>query len=69
MRGGTKARFIQGHSGDALSEQVSKMNDVPGQLAANGKSKAIQISGLEPFVICCFKVIEYKGARSLSRSA
>jgi hypothetical protein len=46
---------------DPVREQVSKMNDVPGRLVSNGKSTAIQISGLDPFVISDgFEVIDTK---------
>ncbi|MET4481582.1 hypothetical protein [Bradyrhizobium sp. F1.13.3] len=35
----------------ALSKQVSNMDGLPGQIVANGKSSAIQMTGLAPFVI------------------
>lgn len=61
-----QARYLRidfkGHKGEvdlafkniselALREQVSKMDDLPGQIVSNGKSTAIQIAGLDPFVI------------------
>jgi hypothetical protein len=37
------------------------MDDLPGQIVSNGKSSAIQIAGLEPFVISDgFAIIEIK---------
>lgn len=46
---------------ETLREQVSKMADLPGQLVSNGKSTAIQISGLQPFVISDgFEIIDTK---------
>jgi hypothetical protein len=43
----------------ALSLQVSNMGGLPGQIVANGKSSAIQIAGLAPFVISDgFEVIQ-----------
>jgi hypothetical protein len=45
----------------ALTEYVSNMGELPGQIVSNGKSSAIQISGLEPFVISDgFAIIETK---------
>jgi hypothetical protein len=46
-------------SAPALSLQVSNMNGLPGQIVANGKSSAIQMAGLAPFVISDgFEVIQ-----------
>jgi len=48
-------------SAAALTEQVATMGDLPGHVIANGKSAAIQIAGLEPFVISDgFDIIETK---------
>jgi hypothetical protein len=59
-------------SAGALREHVSKMDDLPGQIVSNGKSTAIQIAGLETFVISDgFGIIEtkvraaYQAARDL----
>jgi hypothetical protein len=44
-----------------LTEHVSKMAGLPGQIVLNSKSTAIQIAGLEPFVIADgFEIIETK---------
>ena len=44
---------------DVLKRRVSKMEQLPGRIVANGKSCAIQISGLAPFVISDgFEIIE-----------
>jgi hypothetical protein len=71
-----QARYLRvdfkGHGGEvdlafknipaaALMEQVTRMDDVPGKVVSNGKSSAIQIAGLEPFVISDgFGIIETK---------
>jgi len=71
-----QARYLRvdfkGHKGEvdlafknvsvvALRERVSKINDLPGQIVSNGKSSAIQIAGLDPFVISDgFAIIETK---------
>ncbi len=71
-----QARYLRvdfkGHKGEvdlafknipasALREQASRMDKIPGQIIANGKSSAIQIAGLEPFVISDgFGIIESK---------
>lgn len=36
---------------DEMSKLLAGINGVPGKLIANGKSSAIQISGLDPFII------------------
>lgn len=36
---------------DEMSKHLAGMDGIPGTLVANGKSSAIQISGLDPFVI------------------
>jgi hypothetical protein len=46
---------------EALTQQVSNMDDLPGRIVSNGKSSAIQIAGLEAFVISDgFEIIETK---------
>jgi hypothetical protein len=48
-------------SGAILTQIASKLDDLPGQIVENGKSSAIQISGLAPFVISDgFEIIESK---------
>jgi hypothetical protein len=56
----------------ALAKHVSNLDGLPGQIVANGKSSAIQIAGLAPFIIADgFEVIQtrvfaaYKAAHSL----
>jgi hypothetical protein len=56
----------------ALAEQVSNIAGLPGQIVANGKSSAIQIAGLDPFIISDgFEVIQtrvfaaYRAAHTL----
>ncbi len=59
-------------SAAALAKQVSNIDGLPGQIVANGKSSAIQIAGLAPFVISDgFEIIQtrvfsaYKAAHTL----
>ncbi len=48
-------------SAAALRELVAKMDELPGQIVSNGRSSAIQIAGLQPFVISeGFGIIETK---------
>lgn len=71
-----QARYLRvdfkGHKGEvdlafknvpfaALRECTSRFGEVPGRIVLNGKSSAIQISGLPPFVISDgFEIIETK---------
>jgi hypothetical protein len=44
-----------------LGSKVSSMDDLPGHVVSNGRSSAIRIAGLEPFVISDgFEVIDTK---------
>jgi hypothetical protein len=59
-------------SAAALSKKVSILDGLPGQIVANGKSSAIQMAGLAPFVISDgFEVVQtrvraaYKAAHTL----
>ena len=48
-------------SAESLRKQAAGLTDMPGNIVANGKSSAIQISGLDPFVISDgFDIIETK---------
>jgi len=48
-------------SAEELQSKVSSLSNIPGAIVANGKSSAIQIAGLKPFIISDgFEVIETK---------
>jgi hypothetical protein len=71
-----QARYLRvdfkGHKGEvdlafknipatALRQRTTQMENLPGQIVSNGKSSAIQVAGLEPFVISDgFGIIETK---------
>jgi hypothetical protein len=63
---------FKGISAATLRQQVSTMDGLPGQIVENGKSSAIQMAGLAPFVISDgFHIIQtkvyaaYKAAHTL----